>query len=227
MSEKKKKQFTAGPFADSSQINTVPLTVHTAVTSAVFDSNESRFHVYDKPVHFVRMLAMASDARDVSSRQTICYVNDASGTIAAIFSNEQKEQDAKPATRACRIKEEDEDVLVTAKRSAYQSMDAKNTPVAQRHMEPGVYYELVGYLTWLRKRRGTPPSHTHLCVTRHQRVTDMNQVTHHFLECIHTHLLMTRGPLPAAPSEPTSPPSSVEFEFESRKSGESLDDDFF
>lgn len=225
MSDKKKKQFNAGPYADTSDINTVPLTMHTALQDAVFDASASRFRVYDKPVHFVRVIGVAASMRDVSSRQTICYVSDASGTIAAMFSNESDDEGDAGRTRANRIKEEDEDVLVTAKRSAFKPMEAAAVPEAQRHMEPGVYYELVGYLTWLRKKRGMPGSHTHLCVTRCRRVTDMNQVTHHFLDAIHTHLLITRGPLPSG--EPTSPPSSVEFEFEERKSGEVLDDDFF
>ena len=215
----KAKKTNTDPYTDSTLVNSVPVTAHMVLVNARFESSISRYCLDEKPVHFVRMVAQAASMRDVSPRQTIVYLSDTTGVVAAIFSNEGANTD-KPLTAKQRVQEEEEDILDAKKKATYTPMEAHDVPLAQRHIDPDVYYDVRGYLTWQRQKRGMPRSHAHLCVTHARRVTDMNQITAHMLECIHTHLLMTRGPLPRAAA---SDDALIDVD----GGEECLDDDFF
>lgn len=204
--------------ADSSRINTVPITVKMILNDAVYDKEAGRFRVADKVVHKVRVVGTCASMRDVSDTMTIVYLNDCTGTLAVVFSVPKKDQKSSSDGS-------DDDILVHHQKSQLAPMEFADVPPAQRHIEPDVYYEVTGLLTWMRRKRGMPRSHAHLCVHHARRVTDMNQITHHQLECIHTHLLMTRGPL--SPPKLRGPDGEFFVDLNEGASGDVVDDDFF
>ena len=201
----------------------MPLTVKTILQDAVYDRESCRYRVHgDKVVHFVRVLGTCASMRDVSDKQTIVYMSDGTGTLALVFAPEKKETDSPKSVRARQKEEVEGDMLDEGKRATLQTMEYADTPEAQRYVPPDVYYEFTGYLTWMRRKRGMPRSHAHLCIRNARRVTDMNQVTHHMLECIHTYLQVTRGPLPRPPAASHEGPS-----FFMDDGDVCVDDDFF
>jgi len=64
---------------------------------------------------------------------------------------------------------------------------------AKQEIELNTYYRFVGKMRWLRQERGVPDSHVHLDLECAQKLTDMNELTFHFLESIHQHLLRKKA----------------------------------
>lgn len=55
-------------------------------------------------------------------------------------------------------------------------------------LEPDVYYTFHGVPRFLSTARGSPPTHIHVDVYSSRKVVDMNELTFHGLDCIHSHL---------------------------------------
>lgn len=78
------------------------------------------------------------------------------------------------------------------------SGDVKKTPATTSAkappmtFEPNMYYACFGALRMLKKQRGTPKTNVHVELHHARKLTDMNELTFHGLEAIHTHLSLTR-----------------------------------
>lgn len=55
-------------------------------------------------------------------------------------------------------------------------------------LAPSVYYTFHGVPRILSTARGTPPTHVHIDLQSARRVTDMNELTFHGLDCIYSHI---------------------------------------
>lgn len=58
--------------------------------------------------------------------------------------------------------------------------------------EQNVYYACFGALRMLKKQRGSPKTNVHVELHHARKLSDMNELTFHGLEAVHTHLLLTR-----------------------------------
>lgn len=55
-------------------------------------------------------------------------------------------------------------------------------------LQPSVYYTFHGVPRMLSVTRGTPATHVHIDLQSARRVTDMNELTFHGLDCIYSHI---------------------------------------
>ena len=58
--------------------------------------------------------------------------------------------------------------------------------------EPDMYYACFGALRFMKKQRGTPKTNVHVELHQARKLTNMNELTFHGLEALHTHLSFTR-----------------------------------
>ena len=63
----------------------------------------------------------------------------------------------------------------------------------RQNIELNKYYRFFGKMRWLKQERGVPASHVHMDVECAEKITDMNEITFHFLDSIHQHLLRKKA----------------------------------
>lgn len=127
-------------------------------------------------VHRVKFIGMLSDTPPVHTNTCSVYtVQDAlsSASIAVLNYNVDDSKD-------------DADDF---SHDADKANKASGSPMV---IEPNVYYAWFGALLFLKKARGNPQTHVHVHLHCARKLTDMNELTFHGLEALHTHLLFTR-----------------------------------
>lgn len=88
--------------------------------------------------------------------------------------------------------ESEEEVDDLSGDSSVQKAATKKPPLSPAVFEPDVYYACFGALRLLKKQRGAPKTNVHVELHGWRKLTDMNELTFHGLEVVHTHLGFTR-----------------------------------
>jgi hypothetical protein len=84
------------------------------------------------------------------------------------------------------------------------AVSSSSPVVVSSVITPGKYHVVVGTLRELKTTRGNPGTKIHVDVVGHREMTDMNELTHHFLDCIYQDALQTRAAANALGGAPVS-----------------------
>jgi hypothetical protein len=144
----------------------------------------------------------------VEAAYKMCIAGDTTGSMAFYFYPDAVSAEGRPHKR---VLVESEDV-----RSSGEAVQADYRLAADRRahkfpMKPNQYYMVHGTPHHDVKSTGLPATTASLSVVHVRPLTgDFNELTHHYLECIHHHLLRTRGAPPfSSPSSSVKPPAPV------------------
>ena len=147
----------------------LPVTLSYFTRHAVQASSGEVCVLDGKEVAFIRFMGKVIEgSREVDGLTTLYVVEDAisPGNVPILVFASASEKD-----------EEEEDVF-------------SYTPAVEvEPLLPDVYYTFHGIPRYLSVTRGTPPTHIHVDIYSVRRVADMNELTFHGLDCIHTHLV--------------------------------------
>jgi len=164
-----------------SNVRTVSL--HHVLAHSTYDEESKHFVLDGQPLHFAYFVGQVVEGKEKHTARISMYnVRDAHSApiISALVHHIPVNSTGK--------KEEDADPL------APTSTDAAPSAPQQPDMmlERGVYYAFHGVFLRLDKARGQPATRIHFHLQHARRVADMNEVTFYGLDCIHTHLKLTR-----------------------------------
>jgi hypothetical protein len=115
-------------------------------------------------------------------------VEDATGQVACFFYKKTDAVDGRLSPSA----------------TAAAASSLSSPVVVSSVITPGKYHVVVGTLRELKTTRGNPGTKIHVDVVGHREMTDMNELTHHFLDCIYQDALQTRAAADAVSGAPVS-----------------------
>lgn len=151
----------------------------------------------DVDLPMVRLLVQLSyPIMHVEPAFKMCIAGDTTGSIAFYFYPEAVRAEGRPKKRVL-IESED----VTSSRNIIRA-DIRNEAHRRKHkfpMQPSQYYMVHGTPQLDSKANGLPATFAFVSVIHVRALTgDFNELTHHYLECIHHDLLLTHGGQPQA-----------------------------
>jgi hypothetical protein len=161
-----------------STVRTVSL--HHVLKHSTYDEGSKQFLLDGQPLHFAYFVGMVVEGKEKhTARMSMYNVRDAhSAPVVCALVHHM------PTNAAANGQEEADPLAVTSTEVAEPSPDMT--------LERGVYYAFHGVFLRLDKARGQPATRIHFHLQHARRVADMNEVTFYGLDCVHTHLKLTR-----------------------------------